>query len=96
VEQAEVDALLNNPLHPYTKALIAAISDPDAANAATFKDIPPGEPPSLLHPPSGCRFHPRCPSFMQGLCEVKEPPQFEPQPGRRVACWLYRDAPSSL
>lgn len=89
VEQAGVEQLLDNPLHPYTKALIAAIPDPDPGNAATFKDVPPGEPPSLLHPPSGCRFHPRCPAFMKGICDVKEPPEFEPQPGHLVACWLY-------
>ena len=90
VEQAAAAELLNSPLHPYTRALIAAISDPDPQNATTFKDVPPGEPPSLLHPPSGCRFHPRCPAFMKGLCDVKEPPDFEPRPGRLVACWLYQ------
>ena len=89
VEQAGVEQLLDNPLHPYTKALIAAIPDPDPENAATFQDVPPGEPPSLLHPPPGCRFHPRCPAFMKGICDVKEPPAFEPQPGHLVACWLY-------
>jgi peptide/nickel transport system ATP-binding protein len=91
VEQAEVEELLDNPLHPYTRALIAAISDPDPKNAATFKDVPPGEPPSLVNPPTGCRFHPRCPAFMEGLCDVKEPPQLEPRPGHLVACWLYQD-----
>ena len=90
VEQADVEDLLDSPLHPYTRALIAAIPDPDAQNAKTFKDIPPGEPPNLLNPPSGCRFHPRCPAFMKGLCDVEEPPELEPQPGHRVACWLYR------
>jgi len=90
VEQAAVDELLDRPLHPYTRALIAAIPDPDAANAATFQDVPPGEPPNLLHPPSGCRFHPRCPAFIRGLCEVQEPPDFELQPGHLVACWLYQ------
>jgi peptide/nickel transport system ATP-binding protein len=91
VEQAEVEELLDNPLHPYTRALIAAISDPDPKNAATFKEVPPGEPPSLVNPPTGCRFHPRCPAFMEGLCDVKEPPQLEPRPGHLVACWLYQD-----
>ena len=90
VEQAAVGELLDNPLHPYTRALLAAIPDPDPENAATFKDVPPGEPPSLLHPPSGCRFHPRCPAFMEGLCDVKDPPEFEPRPGHLVACWLYQ------
>ena len=89
VEQAEVEELLDDPLHPYTRGLIAAIPDPDPANAAILKDVPPGEPPNLLDPPSGCRFHPRCPDFIKGLCEVKDPPEFEPRPGHLVACWLY-------
>jgi peptide/nickel transport system ATP-binding protein len=95
VEQTEVEELLNNPLHPYTKALIAAIPDLDPENAKTLKDIPQGEPPDLLHPPPGCRFHPRCPAFMEGLCDVEEPPEFEPEPGHLVECWLYRDEQNS-
>jgi len=90
VEKAETRRLLENPLHPYTHALLAATSDPDARNADTFKEVPPGEPPSLVKPPSGCRFHPRCPHFMPGLCDEKEPPDFEPEPGHQVACWLYQ------
>ncbi len=90
VEQSEVDELVNSPLHPYTRALIAAIPDPDPANAGIFREVPPGEPPNLINPPSGCRFHPRCPAFIEGLCEVKEPPEFEPQPGHLVSCWLYQ------
>jgi peptide/nickel transport system ATP-binding protein len=89
VEKAETRRLLENPLHPYTLALLAATSDPDARNADTFKEVPPGEPPSLVNPPTGCRFHPRCPHFMPGLCDEKEPPDFEPEPGHTVACWLY-------
>jgi peptide/nickel transport system ATP-binding protein len=93
VEQGEVEELLNNPLHPYTKALIAAIPDPTPENATTLQDVPPGEPPSLVHPPAGCRFHPRCPAFIKGLCDVKEPPDFEPRSGHLVACWLYQGEP---
>ncbi|MFN2167041.1 MAG: oligopeptide/dipeptide ABC transporter ATP-binding protein, partial [Anaerolineae bacterium] len=89
-EKAKVDDLLRNPLHPYTHALLEATSDPDYRNALTFKEVPPGEPPNLISPPPGCRFHPRCPQFMEGLCEVKEPPEFEPEPHHLVACWLYR------
>lgn len=89
IEKARVRPLLDNPLHPYTKALLTGTSEPDARNAETFKEIPPGEPPSLVHPPSGCRFHPRCPSFMPGICDVKFPPDFEPEAGHLVACWLY-------
>jgi peptide/nickel transport system ATP-binding protein len=89
IEKAETRALLENPLHPYTMALLAATSDPDARNADSYKEVPPGEPPSLANPPSGCRFHPRCSKFMAGLCDVKEPPDFEPEPNHFVACWLY-------
>jgi peptide/nickel transport system ATP-binding protein len=90
VEKAPVDALLRNPLHPYTHALLAATSDPDYRNALTFKEVPPGEPPSLIDPPPGCRFHPRCARVMEGLCDVTEPPEFEPEPRHFTACWLYQ------
>jgi peptide/nickel transport system ATP-binding protein len=89
IEKAEVRELIHNPLHPYTRALLAAIPDPDAENASTLKDVPPGEPPSLVQPPSGCRFHPRCPDFMKGLCEVNDPLELEPRPGHFAMCWLY-------
>ena len=90
VEKGKITDLLRNPLHPYTSALLAATSDPDARNAATFKEVPPGEPPSLVKPPAGCRFHPRCPRIIQGLCNEKEPPDFEPETGHISACWLYQ------
>ncbi len=90
VEKASVRQVLDNPLHPYTMALLTGTSEPDAHNAETFKEIPPGEPPSLVNPPSGCRFHPRCPKFMAGVCDAKTPPDFEPEPGHLVQCWLYQ------
>ncbi len=90
VEKAKVDELIHNPKHPYTQALLTAISDPDPDNAHVIKDVPKGEPPSLAHPPSGCRFHPRCKHFMADLCDVEEPAAFEPEPGHQVECWLYR------
>ncbi|HEY4690114.1 MAG TPA: ABC transporter ATP-binding protein [Anaerolineae bacterium] len=90
VEKAKVHDLLHNPSHPYTHALLAAISDPDAQNATRFREIPPGEPPSLVKPPTGCRFHPRCPHFMKDLCDVKEPPDFQLEPEHFAACWLYQ------
>jgi peptide/nickel transport system ATP-binding protein len=90
VEKAETRRLLDNPLHPYTSALLAATSDPDARNADTFKEVPPGEPPSLVNPPKGCRFHPRCAKAITGLCDEKEPIDFEPEPGHFAACWLYQ------
>ncbi len=90
VEKANVRQVLDHPLHPYTMALLTGTSEPDAKNAETFKELPPGEPPSLVNPPTGCRFHPRCSKAIKGLCEVKEPSDFEPEPGHLVACWLYQ------
>jgi peptide/nickel transport system ATP-binding protein len=90
VEKALVDDLLGNPSHPYTHALLAATSDPDAANAETFKEVPPGEPPSLVHPPTGCRFHPRCSHAISGLCDVQEPPEFDIETAHLSKCWLHR------
>lgn len=89
VEKASVQELLNNPQHPYTQALLTATSIPDADNALTYKEIPAGEPPSLVHPPKGCRFHPRCPLVIQGRCDQLAPPEFEPAPNHFTACWLY-------
>lgn len=89
VEKGKVDRLVNNPLHPYTFALLEATSDPDAENAKVMKEIPTGEPPSLVRPPSGCRFHPRCPKMIAGKCDIEVPPEFNPEPGQYVSCWLY-------
>lgn len=90
VEKGKITDLLRNPLHPYTYALLAATSDPDAKNATTFKEVPPGEPPSLVKPPTGCHFHPRCPKIIKGLCEIEDPAEFEPEAGHSTACWLYK------
>ncbi len=90
VEKSNVSDLLRNSLHPYTHALLAATSDPDANNALVMREVPPGEPPSLVKPPAGCRFHPRCPHFMKDLCDKEVPPDFEVEPQHLAACWLYR------
>ena len=90
IEKADTRRLLENPLHPYTHALLAATSDPDFRNAESFKELPPGEPPSLVNLPKGCRFHPRCAKAIAGLCDEKEPLDFEPEPNHFVACWLYQ------
>ena len=90
VEKTGVQEVVRNPLHPYTQALLTAIPDPEPDNAAKFRDIPAGEPPSLIHPPEGCRFHPRCPNMIKELCDVDQPPEFEPAPDHFVECWLYK------
>ena len=90
VEKAKVADLLGQPRHPYTHALLSATCDPDYHNSLVFREVPPGEPPSLITPPAGCRFHPRCPQAIKGLCDVEDPPDFEPEPEHWTACWLYR------
>lgn len=89
VEKAPVNSIVHNPKHPYTEALMDATSDPDANNALTYRELPPGEPPSLVNPPSGCRFHPRCPKRIDKLCDVDEPYDI-PTDDHLVACWLYK------
>lgn len=90
VEQAPVASLLEQPAHPYTQALLGALGDPDADNAHRQRPVPSGEPPSLVTPPSGCRYHPRCPHAMAAKCELEPPPpEFCPHPDHRVACWLH-------
>lgn len=91
IEKSSVDGILSNHLHPYTDALLKGTSEPDANNAKIFKEVPPGEPPSLVNPPKGCRFHPRCAKMIDGLCNVEDPPEFEPaEPGHLTFCWLYK------
>ncbi len=89
VESADTKEILRNPMHPYTKALLNVIPDPDSSNRFTIKEVPAGEPPNLIDPPPGCRFHPRCPTLVKGLCDVKEPPTVEVDKGHHVKCWLY-------
>jgi len=90
VELGPTKEVIKEPLHPYTKALIDALPDPDPSNRYKEREIVGGEPPNLINPPSGCRFHPRCPYFMKNKCEVKEPDLIEKDRGRWVSCYLYQ------
>ncbi|MCS6993442.1 MAG: ABC transporter ATP-binding protein [Anaerolineales bacterium] len=90
IEKAPVRGLIDRPAHPYTQALLTGTSEPDARNALTYKEIPPGEPPSLVKPPSGCRFHPRCTRIIKGECDVNEPLEFTIEDRHSVSCWLYK------
>lgn len=90
VEKAPVRRLIDQPAHPYTQALLTGTSEPDARNALTYKEIPPGEPPSLVKPPAGCRFHPRCTRIIKGECDVNEPVEFIVEQRHSVFCWLHK------
>lgn len=86
VELAPVQGLMREPLHPYTRALIEAIPDPDPENRDRRMVAVPGEPPSLVMPPPGCTFHPRCPIAQAGWCDVEVPELRELRPNHYVAC----------
>ena len=85
VELTTREELFRNPLHPYTQALMSAIPIPDP-KIRRERIILKGDVPSPLRPPSGCRFHPRCPVAMEH-CAVQEPPFKEVSPEHFVACW---------
>jgi oligopeptide/dipeptide ABC transporter ATP-binding protein len=87
VEYSDTEELYQNPLHPYTKALFSAAlpSHPDMVREEI---VLTGEVPSPINPPSGCRFHPRCP-FAMDKCSEEAPVEKEVAPGHRVSCHLY-------
>jgi len=86
VELADREALHDQPRHPYTRALIAAVPamHPSQRRRGGPRRLS-GDIPSALHPPLGCRFHTRCPLAID-ICRVTEPPTTEPAPGHFVAC----------
>ena len=94
VETCSADLLYANPLHPYTRALLA--STPVLGEGVARSDAPrlDGELPSPLSPPSGCRFRTRCP-FSMDICAEEAPPVTQPEPGHQVACHLFtEDSPA--
>ncbi|MCD6514663.1 MAG: ABC transporter ATP-binding protein [Candidatus Odinarchaeota archaeon] len=88
VEIGNVDDVLHNSMHPYTQLLIESVPKPDPTKRKR-KAVLTGEPPSPINPPSGCRFHPRCPFMIKGKCDIEEPPQIEVGNGHMVSCWLH-------
>ena len=87
VEQGTTAQVYENPLHPYTKALLSAIPIPDPAHQGK-RIVLQGSPPSPADPPSGCPFHPRCPYAMD-VCPKVVPRLWEIEPGHFCACHLY-------
>jgi peptide/nickel transport system ATP-binding protein len=96
VEGGDSETVTQRPAHPYTQLLIDSAPDPDrigaheAAGGLSTESV--GEPPSLISPPTGCRFHPRCPHVM-ARCRTDLPPRLDiaDAPGHWAACWLYAD-----
>ncbi|MBS3918805.1 MAG: ABC transporter ATP-binding protein [Deltaproteobacteria bacterium] len=90
VEEALVEDLFAEPLHPYTQGLLGSIPWMGRKMKAGRKQLQeiPGMVPSLLEMPEGCRFHPRCPRMMD-ICRKEEPPLVQ-KDGRRVLCWLWK------
>ncbi|MBI3022103.1 MAG: ABC transporter ATP-binding protein [Thaumarchaeota archaeon] len=95
MESGPTGELMARPMHPYTRTLIEATPIPDPNVRNLLKISVAGEPPSAIHPPSGCRFHPRCP-FAQERCRTDEPALREILPGRTVACHFAEEIETSL
>ncbi|TDE89236.1 ABC transporter ATP-binding protein [Occultella glacieicola] len=88
------DRVIGAPAHPYTKLLVESSPDPDRVGTTSrddqFADAEAlGEPPSLIEPPTGCRFHPRCP-FAMSRCAEEEPPRTDLGDGHWSRCWLHQ------
>src|SRR5262249_22722306 len=88
VETGPTLPLWTVPAHPYTEALIGAVPRPDGAGF--LPESLPGEVPDPAHPPSGCRFHPRCP-YAFDRCSAEEPSLLALAEERTVACWLHEE-----
>lgn len=87
VEIGKAEEIYKSPSHPYTQLLLQSIPDIRKKNSG-LKSIP-GSPPDLINPPSGCRFHPRCPFAME-ICKVQEPEMTKVSPTHYVACHLRK------
>nr|WP_243876794.1 oligopeptide/dipeptide ABC transporter ATP-binding protein [Streptomyces sp. 846.5] len=94
VEGGDSETVTQNPAHPYTQLLISSAPDPDRivgeGTPDDTVDASGGEPPSLIDPPAGCRFNPRCPHAMD-ICRTELPPRFpvNGDPGHWASCWLF-------
>jgi peptide/nickel transport system ATP-binding protein len=86
VEIGDVRKIFADPKHPYTRGLLRSVPNIALDGVELYKME--GAPPSLLHPPAGCRFHPRCPARME-ICRRENPPLETVGPDQQTACWLY-------
>ncbi len=97
IESGGAEDVTQDPKHPYTQLLIDSAPNPDAPARVSERgqEAQTAEPPSLISPPSGCRFHPRCP-FATAKCSAEVPPSVLLSNERLVACWAYSQEPSEL
>lgn len=93
IERGSSEIVTQHPAHPYTDLLVNSAPDPDALNA--LRGEAKGEAPSLIAPPSGCRFRTRCP-FATELCAREIPSTVQAPTGQEVACWLYTTNPGAM
>ncbi|MCP4402287.1 MAG: ABC transporter ATP-binding protein, partial [bacterium] len=87
VEEAPVRDIFKQAQHPYTKYLMGSLP---SIGDKSYKVSAPGAPPSLIDPPDGCRFHPRCPE-VKGICKTESPELIDSGNRHRVACFLRED-----
>ena len=87
-QTAKSEDLFKNPIHPYTKALFSAVPVADPKRKKK-RILLPGDPPSPLNPPKGCRFHPRCP-LAESICSVEEPPAVMAEEGHVFTCHVLQ------
>jgi peptide/nickel transport system ATP-binding protein len=95
VEGGDSETVTQSPAHPYTRLLVGSAPDPDRITGSTdgqVEETGTGEPPSLINPPAGCRFHTRCP-FVMDKCRTELPPRFIVGDAKQhwAACWLFED-----
>ena len=91
VEIGDIYEVFEKPMHPYTQGLLGSVPSIQLNDREELFKMP-GEPPNLTHPPTGCRFHPRCQHAMP-ICSQLEPDLIKQPSGRSVHCWLYQDHP---
>lgn len=89
VETGESKIVIDDPLHPYTKGLLAAVPEPNPENRNALRETISGELPNAANIPAGCAFHPRCPLAIAGTCDTIRPEVRSMPDGREIACHLY-------